>query len=164
LTNLPLTFGFNTTTQADGFHELTAVAYEGSHVRTQRRVSQNVRIQNTPLAATFTCLLCDTNTALEATAQFSIVANTSNISRIELFSTGGALTNVTSQPSAVLSVAATNLGIGLHPFYALVTRADGKQYRTETKWIRILGAEPPLRVGFRRCAHEIMARHGGPAL
>src|ERR1043166_7841641 len=28
-TNLPITFGFNTATQADGFHELTAVAYEG---------------------------------------------------------------------------------------------------------------------------------------
>jgi hypothetical protein len=32
----------------------------------------------------------------------------------------------------------------LHPFYAVVTRTDGKQYRTEMKWIRIGGAEPPF--------------------
>jgi uncharacterized protein (TIGR03790 family) len=143
-TNLPLTFGFNTTTQADGFHEMTAVAYEGSHVRTQKRISQNVRIQNTTLSATFSCLLCDTNTAFEATAQFSVVANTTNITRIELFSTGGAVTNVTSQSSAVFPVAFAGLGIGLHPFYAMVTRADGSQYRTETKWIRVVGPEPPF--------------------
>jgi hypothetical protein len=41
-------------------------------------------------------------------------------------------------------VAVTNLGVGLHPFYAVVTRADGKQYRTETKWIRLVGPEPPF--------------------
>jgi hypothetical protein len=144
LTNLPITFSFNTATQADGFHELTAVAYEGSHVRTQTRVSQNVHIQNTTLTAMFTCLVCDTNTAIEATALFSIVANGGSITRIELFSTGGALTNITGLASVVFPVAATNLGVGLHPFYALVTRADGKQYRTETKWIRLVGAETPF--------------------
>ncbi len=143
-TNLPLAISLNTTALADGFHELTAVAYEGSHVRTQKRIAQSVRVQNTTLAATFTCVLCDTNTAVEATAQFSIAANESNISRIELFSTGGALTNVTSQSSATFAIAAASLGIGLHPFYALVTRADGKQYRTEAKWIRIVGPEPPF--------------------
>jgi len=123
-TNLPLTLGFSTTAQPDGYHELTAVAYEGSHVRTQKRISQSVRIQNTTLTATFTSLLGDTNMALEATLQFSVVANTNNITRIELFSTGGALTNVTSQSSANFSLAAINLGVGLHPFYAMVTRAD----------------------------------------
>jgi hypothetical protein len=44
----------------------------------------------------------------------------------------------------MVSVAATNLGVGLHPFYAMVTRADGRRYRTETKWIRIIGPEPPF--------------------
>ena len=144
LTNLPLTFIFDTSTQADGYHELTAVAYEGSHVRTQKPISRSVRIQNTTLTATFTSLLGDTNTALEATLQFSVVANTNNITRIELFSTGGALTNVTGQSSAMFSIAATNLGIGLHPFYSMVTRADGREYRTETKWTRIIGPEPPF--------------------
>ncbi len=143
-TNLPLSFAFNTTTHPDGWHELTAVAYEGSHVRTQKRASQTVRIQNAPLAATFACLLGDTNTALEATLQFLVTANTNAVTRIELFSTGGSWGVVSNQASASFSLAATNLGLGLHPFYALVTRNDGKQYRTETKWLRLIGGEPPF--------------------
>lgn len=144
VTNLTLTFPLDTTALADGWHELTAVAYEGSHVRTQTRVSQTVQVQNTLLSAALTCLLCDSNTALEATLQFLVTANTNTISRIELFSTGGSWGVVSNQPSATFSVAATNLGIGLHPFYALVTRSDGRQYRTETRWIRILAEEPPF--------------------
>lgn len=146
VSNLPLTFIFDTTTQADGFHELTAVAYEGSHVRTQKGLARNIRIQNGSLAASLTTLVGDTNTALEATLQFSVVANTNNISKIELFSTGGPLTNVTSQPSAIFSVAGTNLGLGLHPFYALVTATNGQQYRTETQWLRLVGADAPFTV------------------
>jgi hypothetical protein len=30
------------------------------------------------------------------------------------------------------------LGLGLHPFYALVTDTTGKQYQTETDWIRLI--------------------------
>jgi hypothetical protein len=146
LTNLPLTFAFDTTAQADGYHELTAVAYEGSHVRTQQRVAQTVRVQNGSLAAAFTTLLGDTNTALEATLQFSVVANTNNISKIELFSTGGSLANVVNQSNAVFSVAGTNLGLGLHPFYAIVTTSSGRQYRAETKWIRLVGTDSPFPV------------------
>ena len=146
VTNLPLTFAFNTTILADGYHELTAVLYEGSHVRTQKRIAQTVRIQNSPLAAVFTTLLGDTNTALEATLQFSVAANTNNISKIELFSTGGSLANVVNQSNAVFSVAGTNLGLGLHPFYAIVTANSGQQYRTETQWIRLVGADSPFPV------------------
>jgi len=144
VTNLSLTFPFNTTIRPDGWHELTAVGYEGSHVRTQKHLSQTVRIQNTALAATVTCLLCDTNTALEATLQFLVAANTNNIMRIELFSTGGSWGVASNQGSAAFSIAATNLGLGLHPFYSVVTRNDGKQYRTKTKWIRLVGDEPPF--------------------
>ena len=145
-TNLPLTFAFNTTTQANGYHELTAVAYEGSHVRTQKRLAQTVRVQNSSLAAAFTTLLGDTNTALEATLLFSVVANTNNINKIELFSTGGSLTNVLNQSNTLFSVAGTNLGLGLHPFYAVVTASSGKPYRTETKWLRLVGRDTPFPV------------------
>ena len=105
-----------------------------------------MRIQNSSLSAAFTTLVGDTNTALEATLQFSVVANTNNISKIELFSTGGSLTNVLSQSNVVFSVAGTNLGLGLHPFYAVVTASSGKQYRTDTKWIRLVGQDSPFRV------------------
>ena len=120
------------------------MVYEGSHVRTQARVTQNVRVQNTPLNATFTMLAGASNTVLNFTLLFSVAANTNTISTIELFTTGGSVGVVSNLSSATFAVAATNLGIGLHPFYAVVTRSDGKQYRTETKWIRIGGAEPPF--------------------
>ncbi len=144
VTNLSLTFSLDTTALADGSHELTAVVYEGSHVRTQARVTQKVRIQNTPLNAAFTTLAGASNTVLNFTLLFSVAANTNTISQIELFTTGGSAGVVSSSSSATFAVAATNLGVGLHPFYAVVTRNDGKQYRTETKWIRIGGAEPPF--------------------
>jgi hypothetical protein len=143
-TNLPVTFAFNTTTQADGFHELIAVAYEGSHVKTQTRASAKLLIQNSPLSATFDTLVGGTTSALETTLQFSVVANTGAISKIELFSTGGSLSNVLGQSTTTFSVAGTNMGIGLHPFYAIVTGTNGKQYRTETKWIRLIGRDSPF--------------------
>jgi hypothetical protein len=141
-----LTFGFNTTPQADGYHELTAVAYEGTDVRTQKRIAQNVLIQNSSLSATFDLVAGGTNTDVGSTLQFSVVANMNNISKIELFSTGGSLGIVLGQSNATFSVAGTNMGIGLHPFYAIVTTAIGKQYRTDTKWIRLLGTEHVFRV------------------
>jgi hypothetical protein len=144
VTNLSLTFPLDTTMLSDGCHELTAVVYEGSHVRTQARVTQNVRVQNTPLSATFTTLAGAANTVLNFTLLFSVAANTNTISTIELFSTGGSAGVVSNLASATFAVAATNLGIGLHPFYAVVTRSDGKQYRTGTEWIRIGGSEPPF--------------------
>ncbi len=145
-TNVNFAFPFNSATLADGFHELTAVAYEGSHVRTQKRISQSVRVQNNTWSATFTTLMGGTNTALEATLQFAVVASTNSITRIELFSTGGLYAVSNNVNNATFSVAATNLGIGLHPFYALVTRSDGTQYRTETKWHRIVGPESAFTV------------------
>jgi len=147
LTNLELTFPFNTMTSADGFHELTAVAYEGSHVRTQKRLALPIRIQNNDWSATFTTLLGGSNTALEATLQFAVVASTNDISKIELFTTGGLFATSNNTSSTTFSLAATNLGIGLHPFYAVVTRAGGEQYRTATTWLRIIGAETPFHVG-----------------
>jgi uncharacterized protein (TIGR03790 family) len=144
VTNLSFTFPLDTTTLPDGCHELTAVVYEGSHVRTQARVTQSVRVQNTPLNATFTTLAGAANTVLNFTLLFSVAANTNTISTIELFTTGGSAGVVSNLSSATFAVAATNLGIGLHPFYAVVTRNDGKQYRTGTEWIRIGGSEPPF--------------------
>jgi uncharacterized protein (TIGR03790 family) len=144
VTNLALTFPFDTTGLPDGSHELTAVVYEGSHVHTQASVTQNVRIQNTPLNATFTMLAGASNTVLNFTLLFSVAANTNTIAQIELFSTGGSLGVVSNLSSATFAVATTYLGVGLHPFYAVVTRSDGKLYRTGTIWVRIGGAEPPF--------------------
>jgi hypothetical protein len=135
--SLPVSFALDTTRFPDGFHQLTAVASEGTSVRTQTRVSRNVRFQNTPLAATFMPLLAGTNATLDAPLQFAVTANATNISRLELFSTGGSVGVVSNQLSAVFTAPSATLGLGLHPFYALVTDAAGNRYQTETVWIRL---------------------------
>ena len=136
--SLPVSFVLDTTRLPDGFHQLTAVACEGTSVRTQTRVSRSVRVQNTALTASFAPLLVGTNTTLDVPLQFTVTANAPNISRIELFSTGGSLGVVSNQSSAVFTAPSAALGLGLHPFYALVTDTSGNQYQTETDWIRLI--------------------------
>jgi len=147
VTNLQCNFAFDTTTQADGFHDLTAVVYEGSHVRTQRAVTQTVQVKNSALSAVLTILVGGSNTLVSSTLQFSVVANTNNVALIQLFSTGGLLASATNQSSAAFSVPGTNLDVGLHPFYAIVTTTGGQQYRTQTQSIRLIDTpEPPFNV------------------
>jgi uncharacterized protein (TIGR03790 family) len=137
-TSLPASFALDTTHLPDGFHQLTAVGYEGTSVRTQTRVSRTVQVRNTALAATFTPLLVGTNATIDMLLQFAVTANASNISRLELFSTGGSVGVMSNQAAAVFTVPSAMLGLGLHPFYALVTDTTGKQYQTETDWIRLI--------------------------
>ncbi|HTL55094.1 MAG TPA: TIGR03790 family protein [Candidatus Limnocylindrales bacterium] len=141
VTNLSVVVSLDTRKLSGGYHEFTAVAYEGTHIRTQTRITQSVIVSNTPLAASFQGPAGSTNWAAEATLIFSIVANTQTMSTIELFSSGGSLGVVTNQANATFSVSGSYLGAGLHPFYAMVTAASGAQYRTETKWIRLLTDE-----------------------
>ncbi|HEX5399353.1 MAG TPA: TIGR03790 family protein [Verrucomicrobiae bacterium] len=136
--SLPVDFALDTTRLPDGFHELTAVAYEGTSVATQTHVTRNVQIQNTGLTATLAALPVGTNATLDQQLQFTITANTPSVSRIELFGTGGSLGVATNQSAAVISVSAGYLGLGTHPFYALVTDQNGNRYRTETAWYDIL--------------------------
>jgi hypothetical protein len=144
--SLPVNWTLNTTRLQDGYHELTAVAYEGSSVRTQTSVSRQVRIQNSGLSAILNTLMGGSNTDARATLQFSVAANTNNVKTAELFSTGGSLGVVSNQVPAFFSVAGTNLGVGSHPFYAVVTGVAGNQYRTATTWIDLIGSEPPFTI------------------
>jgi uncharacterized protein (TIGR03790 family) len=130
---LPIQFAMDTTQFADGFHDLTAVAYEGTSVRTQTRVERMVQFRNTTLSATFATVASATNGDL----MFGIAANATNVAQIELFSTGGLIAAVTNQPIATLTASAGTLGVGLHPFYALVTDANGHQYQTPTIWEQV---------------------------
>lgn len=147
--SLPAAWTLDTTQLPDGYHQLTAVAYEGTSVRTQTQIAQNVRIQNTGLSATLNTLFGGSNTAVNATLVFSVVANTNNISTIELYSTGGIVGGATNEANADFSVAASNLGLGLMPFYAIVTDSAGHQYRTATTWINIIGPEPPISISVK---------------
>jgi uncharacterized protein (TIGR03790 family) len=140
----------DTTRFPDGFHQLTAVASEGTSVRTQTRISRNVRIQNTALTAMFIPLLAGTNATLDMPLQFTVTASATNIARIELFSTGGSAGVSSNRASVVFTVPSAVLGLGLHPFYALVTDTAGHQYQTQTYWIRLIPSfllsisSPPL--------------------
>ena len=138
---LALNFPLDTTTLADGYHELTAVAYEGGDVRTQTHVTVPVQIQNSSFSATLTLLDLTNPAPVQGTYHIQVAANTNTASLITLYSTGGALGAVTNQSTATFPVAGTNLWAGLHPFYAMVKTAGGLAYRTGTQWVQ-LGSTP----------------------
>ncbi|HWX21048.1 MAG TPA: TIGR03790 family protein [Candidatus Binatia bacterium] len=135
---LPANFSLDTTTLADGFHELAAVAYEGSHVHTQTRAVLPIRVQNTALSATLTHPDLPPSAPVQGTYHIQVAANTNNVSFISLFSTGGLLGVVTHQSTATFVIDGSVLGAGLHPFYALVQTSSGPQYRTENQWVRLV--------------------------
>lgn len=143
LNQVPISFTLDTTQLADGFHELALVAYEGTSVRTQTRLERTVQIKNTSLSATLTPQLAGTNVALNTPLTIAVAANTNAIARIELFSTGGSIGVVSNQASALFTVPLGLLGLGLHPFYALVTDALGNQFRTQPVPIRTI---PPFAI------------------
>jgi hypothetical protein len=134
---LALTFPLDTTTLADGYHNLTAVAYEGSSVRTETQVTVPVQIQNTPLSATLTLLDLTNQAPVQGTYHIQVAASTNTVSLITLFSNGGALGMATNSPTTVFQFNGTALGAGLLPFYALVQTSDGLEYRTQTQWVRL---------------------------
>ncbi len=149
--SLAVNFACDTTQISDGYHQLTAVAYEGTSVATQTGITRNVLIQNTALTATLAALPTGSNASLGQQLQFTVSASASNIARIELFSTGGSQAVVTNQATAVFAVSASYLGLGLHPFYAVVTDQTGHRFQTPTVWYRIIRAitltltrNPPL--------------------
>jgi len=145
-TNLDLTFLFDTAAYPDGHHELTAVAYEGSSVRTQTRATDRVRIRNTPLEATLRCPVGQTEFAVEAAVPFDVVANRTDIDRIELFGTGGRLAGMTNAQTAAFALPGTELGAGQHSVVAVVVASDGARYQTAPFEFRLLGPEVPVAV------------------
>ncbi len=138
--SLAINFACDTTQLPDGYHQLTAVACEGTSVATQTKVVRNVVIQNTSLSAILAALPAGSNAAFAQQLQFTVTANATNISRIELFSTGGSVGVATNQAAAVFNLSAAYLGLGLHPFYALVTDQSGHRYQTQTVLYRIIPA------------------------
>lgn len=136
--NLALTFPLDTTALTDGYHKLTAVAYEGSSVRTETAATLPVVVQNTALTATLTLLDLTNQAPVQGSYHIEVAANTNTVSLITLFSTGGALETATNESSVIFQVEGTNLWAGLHPFYAVVETSDGLRYRTQTQCVRLL--------------------------
>ncbi|HTL16287.1 MAG TPA: hypothetical protein VL793_03570, partial [Patescibacteria group bacterium] len=136
---IPLTL--DTIQIPDGFHELELVAYEGTSVRTQTRISRMVQVRNVGLSADLFTAVAGTNITLDTPTTFLVSANTNNISTIQLFSTGGLIGTASNVSSAEFSVPTGFLGVGLHPFYAVVTDTDGNRFRTQIEALRII---PPF--------------------
>jgi hypothetical protein len=130
----------DTTALADGYHELTMVAYEGSSVGTQARATLPVQIRNTGLSASIDLVDFFDGSPVQGTYHVQVSANTNTVSQINLFTTGGLLASVTNQPTATFIVDGNFLQAGLHPFYAVVQTTNGLQYRTETKSARLVNA------------------------
>ncbi len=135
---LALTFPLDTTTLSDGHHNLTAVAYEGSDVRTETQLTVPVQIRNSSLSATLTLLDLPNPAPVQGTYHIQVIANTNTVSLITLYSTGGALGAVTNQSTATFPVAGTNLWAGWHPFYAVVKTTGGLVYRTGTQSVQFV--------------------------
>jgi hypothetical protein len=135
-TNLTVSFPLDTLALPDGCHELTAVAYEGSHVRAQTRAAIPVVISNTALSAAMTLTDLPDTAPVQGSYHIHVAANTNAVSRILLYSTGGALGSLTNQSAGTFLVDSARLGVGRHPFYALVETPSGSGYRTETRWVR----------------------------
>ncbi|MFO1476846.1 MAG: TIGR03790 family protein [Verrucomicrobiota bacterium] len=130
----------DTTALPDGYHELVAVAYEGSSVRTQTRVTLPVQIQNTPLTATLSLLDVPDPAPVSGSYHVAIDAGTNPVSQITLFTTGGPFATTNASSTAVFQIDGTNLWAGLHPLYAIVQSADGSRYRTAPAWIRLVNS------------------------
>jgi hypothetical protein len=135
---LRLNYTFDTTAWPDGEHQLTAVAYEGSHVRTQTRASVPIRIQNSALTASLDLAGLAATNPVAGNYPVYVSAQPTNITSITLYSTGGALATVPNQSHAAFTVSGAALGAGIHPFYAVVQDAAGRRYRTATHWRRFV--------------------------
>ena len=120
---------------------MTAVAYEGTSVRAQTHATLPVRIQNSSLTGSLSFVNADSTTAIESTFTAQVAANQTNVALIELFSTGGLLASATNQNSANFNVSASALGLGQHPFYAVITTTSGQKYRTASFTMRLVGYE-----------------------
>jgi len=135
---LQLNFSLDTSTLSDGFHDLTAVAYEGTSIRTQTRTTLPVQVHNSNLSATMVFTDLSYPAPVQRLYHVQVAANTNTISAIRLFSTGGQYGVVTNQSSATFTVDGSTLRAGLHPFYAVVETSDGLRYRTQTQKIRLV--------------------------
>jgi len=131
-------FPLDTTRVPDGFHILTALAYEGSSVHTQTRASLPILIHNSSLSATLTFLDLTTPALVQKIYHVRVAVNTSPISAIRLYSTGGLMAKIINQSASTFTVNGSFLGPGLHPFYALVDAPSGPSYRTDTTWVRLV--------------------------
>jgi hypothetical protein len=140
LTSLTIPLALDTRAMADGFHALTAVAYEGSSVRTEGAATLALEVHNSSVAAGLTRPDLPDGAPAAGTYHVQVSANTNTVSTIALFSTGGLVSTVTNQNPAILPIDGAVLGVGQHPLYAVVQTTNGASYRTAVQYVRLSGS------------------------
>ncbi|GIX49966.1 MAG: hypothetical protein KatS3mg132_160 [Limisphaera sp.] len=143
VTNLTVEFDWDTTAEADGWHECVAVAYEGTHVATQGHLRRWFQVANSGRKADLIPLVAGPLAKLDTTLRWRVTVASGPAARVELRSTGGTWGVKTNVTLAEFEVVGTELGEGLHPFSALVTWPDGTRYQTEARWVRLIPADAP---------------------
>jgi hypothetical protein len=129
--SMAFSFPLQTLLLVDGYHELRAVAYEGSHVYSQTHFPLKVKVQNSSLEANLALSGSPTNRPVSDVLQFTVTANTNSVSEIQLWSTGGLIAGITNQAPAVFAFPGSTLGVGWHRFHATVATTNGTRYRTD---------------------------------
>lgn len=130
LPTVTLEVPLDTTSLPDGYNELCAVAYEGTHVNSQTHRKVSVVVRNTPLEAQLELMGGTAPLTVTNTLAVAVAANTNSVSEILLYGTGGFLAGATNQSAANFQVQGAMLGAGEHSIYAVVTTTNGFRYRT----------------------------------
>jgi uncharacterized protein (TIGR03790 family) len=138
LFDLATQFELDTRTLPDGAHRLTAIAHEGSHVRTQTRADLDILVANNPWFAALSFEAGSPTTLVGSPLRLKVAASADDIARIELHSTGGALATNLGASTAAFEVDTLFLGPGLHSFHALVFHNGGDQFRTAPLSVRLV--------------------------
>jgi hypothetical protein len=131
-------FNLDTTTLPDGYHELTAVAYEGSHVRCQTRIALPITVRNTGWKSALTLVDFAATNSVSGTYHIQLSSTAPNVSALRLFSNGGQVGVVSNQSNATFTLSGNLLGAGLVPFYGVVETAGGQSLRTSPQTVRFI--------------------------
>jgi uncharacterized protein (TIGR03790 family) len=134
-TNLVGTYSLVTTNLADGPHELTAVVYEGTAVRTQGRVTIPFVVDNNAVA----CAITNPPTGGTALLSESVTAyvQASSVTSVEFYVEGKRLASTNAIPY-VFSFAATNYGVGSVTLQAKAYASTGESVLSSNVTVTIL--------------------------
>ena len=139
-TNLAGAYSLNTTTLADGPHELMAVAYEGTAVRSQGRVKIPFVVNNHTASCVITSpadhasFLLGTSVTVHVSAS---AAGGGSVSTVQCYVEGKLLASTGTAPY-VFTFPATNYGVGLVGVQARSVSSNGDAVLSERRDLVIL--------------------------
>ena len=137
-TNLVASYSLDTTTLADGPHELTAVGYEGSAVRTQGRMTLPFVVDNHAAACAITSPPSASTFLLGETITAQVFAVAGGTVTSVSFYAEGKLAAVTGSAPFVFSLETTNYGVGRLDLQAGAAATNGEAVLSSIVAVTIL--------------------------